>query len=59
MAALSADPGLKDSDINVKTDGGVITLAGTVKSQDQIQIAQNVAKREAGDARVESQITVK
>src|SRR5207247_10794685 len=38
-AAFASDSGLKDTDIIVKTDGGVVVLSGTVKSQDQITIA--------------------
>ena len=59
MTAFTADPGLKDSDISVKSEGGVVTLSGTVKSQDQIVIAQNLAKSQEGVNRVETQITVR
>src|SRR4051794_11007551 len=48
MAAFASDPGLKDTDINVKSEGGVVTLGGTVKSQDQVQIATNLAQRQEG-----------
>jgi osmotically-inducible protein OsmY len=59
MAALAGDPGLKDTDINVKSEGGVVTLGGTVKSQDQVQIATNLAQHQDGVSRVESQISVR
>ncbi len=58
-AAIAADSGLKDSDISVTTNNGVVTLSGTVKSQDQIAIATNLAQRQDGVNRVESNIAVK
>ncbi len=58
-AALSSDSGLKDTDIVVKTDGGVVVLSGTAKSQDQITIATNLAKGQEGVNRVETQIVVR
>jgi hyperosmotically inducible protein len=58
-AAIAADAGLKDTDISVTTNNGVVTLSGTVKSQDQVQIASNLAKGMDGVQRVESNLTVK
>ena len=58
-AAIAADSGMKDSDVSVSTNSGVVTLAGTVKSQDQVTIATNLAQRQEGVARVESSIAVK
>jgi hyperosmotically inducible protein len=58
-AAIASDSGLKDSDIVVKTDGGVVVLSGTAKSQDQITIATNLAKGQEGVNRVETQIVVR
>ena len=58
-AAFASDSGLKDTDIVVKTDGGVVTLSGTAKSQDQITIATNLAQHQEGVNRVETQIMVK
>lgn len=58
-AALAADSAMKDSDISVATKDGVVTLSGTVKSQDQISIATNLAQRQEGVQRVESNITVR
>ena len=58
-AALAADSGLKDSDISVSTNNGVVTLNGTVKSQDQIAIAQGIAQKMDGVQKVESNVTVK
>ncbi len=58
-AAIAADPGMKDSDVSVTTNNGVVMLAGTVKSQDQIAIANNLARKMDGVNKVESSITVK
>ena len=58
-AALATDPGLKETDINVTTNGGVVVLSGTAKSQDQIMIATNLAQRQEGVTRVDTQLTVK
>ncbi len=58
-AAIAADPGMKDSDVSVTTNNGVVMLAGTVKSQDQISIATNLAQKMDGVNKVESSITVK
>jgi hyperosmotically inducible periplasmic protein len=58
-AAIAADSAMKDSDISVNTNNGVVTLTGTVKSQDQVSIATNLAQRQEGVQRVESNITVR
>lgn len=58
-AAIAADSAMKDSDISVTTNNGVVTLSGTVKSQDQVSIATNLAQRQEGVQRVESNITVR
>lgn len=59
MTAIASDTGLKDADIAVKTEGGVVLLTGTVKSQDQVTIATNLAKSQEGVNRVETQIVVR
>ena len=58
-AAIAADPGMKDSDVSVSTSNGVVTLTGTVKSQDQVTIATNLAQRQEGVSRVDSQLVVR
>jgi hyperosmotically inducible protein len=58
-AAIAADSGMKDTDVSVTTTGGVVTLSGTVKSQDQVTIATNLAQRQEGVTKVESNMTVK
>lgn len=58
-AALAADSGLRDSDISVSTQDGVVTLDGSVKSQEQATIAMQLAQRQEGVARVENKLSVK
>jgi hyperosmotically inducible protein len=58
-AAIAADSGLKDADIQVKTNGGMVVLTGTVKSPDQITIATNLAQQQAGAGKVDTQVVVK
>ena len=58
-AAITADNGMKDSDISVKTENGVVTLTGAVKSPDQVTLAAALAQRQEGVARIENQVTVK
>ena len=58
-AAIASDNGLKDNDISVKTENGVVTLSGSVKSPDQVTLATALAQRQEGVSRVESQVTVR
>ena len=58
LAAIAADSGLKDADINVTTSNGVVTLGGRAKSKDQVMLATGIAQRQEGVARVESNIQV-
>ena len=58
-AAIAADSGMKDADVSVTTSNGVVTLGGTVKSQDQVAIATGIAQKQEGVQRVESNITVR
>lgn len=58
-AALAADSGMKDSDVSVTTENGVVILGGTVKSQDQVSIATNLAQKQEGVSKVESNIAVR
>ncbi len=58
-AALAADSGMNDSDVSVTTENGVVMLGGTVKSQDQISIATNLAQKQEGVSKVESNIAVR
>jgi len=58
-AAVLAEPGLKSMDINVDTKDGVVTLAGTVGSQDLKQRATQVAQQVQGVKQVSDQLVVK
>ena len=44
---------------NVKTDGGVVVLTGTARSQDQVAIATDIAQRQEGVSRVDNRVGVK
>ena len=46
--ALLDDPRLKEAVIDVSSQGGVVTLIGTVPSQEIRQIAEEVASRQEG-----------
>ena len=58
-AAIAGDSGMKDSDVSVSTQEGRVVLSGSVKSQEQVTIATNLAQRQEGVSRVETQLTVK
>lgn len=58
-AAIAADAGLKDTDISVTTNNGAVVLGGTVKSQDQVALAKDIAQRQDGVQKVETNLTVK
>jgi len=57
--AITADNAMKDTDISVKTENGVVTLSGTVKSPDQVTLASALAQRQEGVSRVENQVAVR
>jgi len=58
-AAIATDNAMKDADISVKTENGVVTLTGSVKSPDQVTLAAALAQRQEGVSRVENQVAVK
>ena len=58
MTAISSDPGMKDADVTVKTENGVVTLGGSAKSQDQVALATGIATKQPGVSKVESQIAL-
>lgn len=58
-AAIAADSAMKDSDISVSTDSGIVALSGKAKSPDQINVANNLAQRQSGVVGVETSVTVK
>jgi hypothetical protein len=53
---LAADPGMAGADVSVNTDRGVVTLSGTVKSQEQTGIASAHAQRQDGVMRVDNHL---
>jgi osmotically-inducible protein OsmY len=56
-AAILTDPGMGGSDVSVNTDHGVVTLTGTVKSQEQTAIASAHAQRQDGVMRVDTHLS--
>lgn len=56
-AAILTDPGMQGADVSVNTDHGVVTLTGTVKSQEQTAIASAHAQRQDGVMRVDNHLT--
>lgn len=56
--ALIGVEGLEESAINVDVSDGVITLRGTVPSQDQVNKADAAAKGVSGSKRVQNQLKV-
>lgn len=57
-AAILTDPGMGGADVSVNTDHGVVTLTGTVKSQEQTAIASAHAQREDGVMRVDNHLSL-
>ena len=58
-AAVMAEPNLKSTDINVDTKDGIVTLAGTVSSQEAKQKANQAAQGVQGVKSVSDQLVVK
>lgn len=56
-AALAADPNLSAFDISVTTNGGEVTLEGTVASEEQVAQAVIVAMETEGVERVVARLT--
>ena len=57
-AAILTDPGMTGADVSVNTDKGVVALAGSVKSQEQIAIASAHAQRQDGVLRVDNHLAM-
>jgi len=55
---LLTDPGMTGADVSVNTDHGVVTLTGSVKSQEQTAIASAHAQRQDGVMRVDSHLSL-
>jgi len=58
LSDITASSGMKDADVNVTTSNGVVTLAGNARSQDQVAIAMDIARRQPGVALIQSEIQV-
>jgi hyperosmotically inducible protein len=58
-AAVFAEPGLKSMQISVDTVKGVVTLSGTVDSQDNSDRAKALANAVSGVVKVENQLLIK
>ncbi|MBF0220322.1 MAG: BON domain-containing protein [Gammaproteobacteria bacterium] len=58
-AAILAEPGLKTLQISVDTINGVVTLSGSVASQQESDRAQALASAIAGVTAVENQLVTK
>ncbi len=57
-ASILGDPGMAGTDVSVTSDHGVVTLLGTVRSQEQIAIASAYAQREDGVMRVDDELSL-
>lgn len=57
-ASLASDAGMNGADVSVNADHGVVILAGTVKSYEQVGIASAYAQRQDGVMRVDNQLTL-
>lgn len=56
-AAILTDPALAGTDISVNTDSGVVTLTGTVKTQEQAAIASVHAQGHVGVMRIDNHLS--
>jgi hypothetical protein len=56
-AAILADPGMAGADVSVNTDAGVVSLTGTVKSQEQAAVASAHAQRLDGVMRIDNHLS--
>lgn len=57
-ADILRDPGMGGADVSVNTDHGVVTLTGSVKSQEQTAIASAHAQRQDGVMRVDNHLSL-
>lgn len=56
--ALLNDPSVGPSRLDARTDGGVVTLIGTVKSQAEVDTAVAVARKVPGARDVKSELKI-
>jgi hypothetical protein len=57
-ASLATDPALAGADVSVNTDRGVVNLAGSVRSYEQLALASAHAQQQDGVMRIESHVAV-
>ena len=57
-SAIQADPHMNGADVSVNTDRGVVSLAGTVRTPEQLAVASAYAQRQDGVMRVDNHLTV-
>jgi hyperosmotically inducible protein len=55
--AILADPGMAGADVSVDSDAGVVSLTGTVKSQEQAAIASAHAQHYDGVMRIDNHLS--
>jgi hypothetical protein len=55
--AIVTDPQMAGADVSVNTDGGVVSLTGTVKSQEQAAVASSLAQRNDGVMRIDNHLS--
>ena len=57
-SAIQADPHMNGADVSVNTDRGVVALAGTVRTPEQLAVASAYAQRQDGVMRVDNHLTI-
>jgi osmotically-inducible protein OsmY len=58
LAAITSDSGMKEANVSVTTENGVVKLGGNARSRDQVTLAMDIARRQPGVSAVESEIQV-
>jgi len=56
--AMRADPALAGADLSVTTNHGVVSLTGTVRSPEQVALAESRAQSPSGVMRVDTHLSV-
>jgi hyperosmotically inducible protein len=56
--AMRADPALAGASLSVSTDHGVVSLTGTVRSPEQVAVAEERAQSPTGVMRVDTHLAV-
>jgi len=55
---MRADPALAGADLSVTTNHGVVSLTGTVRSPEQVALAESRAQSPSGVMRVDTHLSV-